>query len=242
MNPIDAVGRRDYLKLTSGVAAASTVGLSGCLGGNGGDEAETGTLGTKVTDQPGDIADFDSCVVTIQGIWVKPYTEEESTDEDESAGDEANSTDNDSDDEGETDVDESEGREYHEFDEPQEADLVDLQGDNTQLIDERELTAQEYEFLQLDVSDVAGKLKGGGDAEVSTPGNAPLQFTERFEIRPDQRTTFVGDFTPVRRGQQDSYLLQPVAQGTRVVYEDEEDEANETTETSNDTNGSENDA
>lgn len=236
MNPIDTVGRRDYLKLTSGVAAGSTVGLSGCLGGGDGGEAETGTLGTKVTDQPGDIADFDSCVVTIQGIWVKPYTEEESTDEDESAGDEANSTDDNSDDEGEANVDESEDRVYHEFDEPQEADLVDLQGDNTQLIDERELTAQEYEFLQLDVSDVVGKLKGGGDAEVSTPGNAPLQFTERFEIRPDQRTTFIGDFTPVRQGQQDSYLLQPVAKGTQVVYEDD------TAEASNETNESESNA
>ncbi|MFD1565117.1 DUF4382 domain-containing protein [Haloarchaeobius amylolyticus] len=242
MNPIDTVGRRDYLKLTSGVAAGSTVGLSGCLGGNGGGDAETGTLGTMVTDQPGDIADFDSCVVTIQGIWVKPYNEDEG-DEDDTTGDEENDTETDNDTaEDDADVDESEDREYHEFDEPQEADLVDLQGDNTQLIDERELTAQEYEFLQLDVSDVAGELKEGGDVEVSTPGNAPLQFTKRFEVRPDQRTTFVGDFTPVRRGQQDRYLLQPVAQGTRVVYEDEEDEANETTETSNDTNGSETDA
>jgi len=241
MNPIDTVGRRDYLKLTSGVAAGSTVGLSGCLGGSGGDEAETGTLGTMVTDQPGDIADFDSCVVTIQGIWVKPHSEEEG-DEEDTTGDEENDTAEDDTAEDDADVDESEDREYHEFDEPQEADLVDLQGENTQLIDERELTAQEYEFLQLDVSDVAGELKEGGDVEVSTPGNAPLQFTKRFEIRPDQRTTFIGDFTPVRRGQQDRYLLQPVAQGTRVVYEDEEDEANESTETSNDTNGSETDA
>ena len=241
MNPIDAVGRRDYLKLTSGVAATSTVGLSGCLGGNGGDEAETGTLGTQITDQPGDIADFDSCIVTIQGIWIKPHNE--GGDEDDSAGAEENGTEPDNDTvEDETDVAESEGREYHEFDEPQEADLVDLQGDNTQLIDERELTAQEYEFLQLDVSDVAGELKEGGDVEVSTPGNAPLKFAKRFEIRPDQRTTFVGDFTPVRRGQQDRYLLQPVAKGTRVVYEDEEDGANETTEASNETNESETDA
>ncbi|TMT80356.1 DUF4382 domain-containing protein [Haloterrigena sp. H1] len=241
MNPVDAVGRRDYLKLTSGVAAGSTVGLSGCLGGNGGDEAETGTLGTKVTDQPGDIDDFDSCVVTIQGIWVKSHNEAEG-DEDDSSGAAENGTETDNDtaeDEDDADVDESEDREYHEFDEPQEADLVDLQGDNTQLIDERELTAQEYEFLQLDVSDVAGKLKGGGDAEVSTPGNAPLQFTERFEIRPDQRTTFVGDFTPVRRGQQDRYLLQPVAQGTRVIYEAD---ADDTPEASNETNDSESNA
>lgn len=157
-----------------------------------------------------------------RGIWVKPRTEEDSDDENDESADEEDTTENDSetDEQDESDVDEGDGREYYEFDETQEADLVDLQGENTQLIDERELTAQEYEYLQLDVTDVAGELKEGGEADVSTPGNAPLQFKERFEIRRDQRTTFVGDFTPVRRGQQDRYLLQPVAKGTRVVYED----------------------
>jgi hypothetical protein len=42
--------------------------------------AATGTLATQVTDQPGDIADFESCIVTIEGIWLKPIdgTETES--------------------------------------------------------------------------------------------------------------------------------------------------------------------
>ncbi|WP_226004611.1 DUF4382 domain-containing protein [Natrinema salinisoli] len=244
MDSIDDVDRRDYLKLASGAVAGSTVGLSGCLGGNEGSDAGTGTLGTQITDQPGDIADFESCVVTIQGIWIKPRTEEDSDDEDDGSTDDENATENDSetDDQSESDVDEGDGREYYEFDESQEADLVDLQGENTQLIDERELTAQEYEYLQLDVTDVTGELKDGSEAEVSTPGNAPLQFKERFEIREDQRTTFVGDFTPVRQGQRDRYLLQPVAKGTRVIYEDSEDATNDSDADTNDSETDTNDS
>jgi hypothetical protein len=244
MDSIDDVDRREYLKLAGGAVAGSTAGLSGCLGGNNGGEAGTGTLGTQITDQPGDIADFESCVVTIQGIWIKPSTEADSDDEDDGSTDEGNTTDNDSetDDQDESGGDESGGREYYEFDESQEADLVDLQGENTQLIDERELTAQEYDFLQLDVTGVTGVLKEGGEAEVSTPGNAPLQFKEPFEIRENQRTTFVGDFTPVRQGRQNRYILQPVAKGTRVVYEDDEGATNDTDDGTNNTGADTNDS
>ncbi|WP_226004618.1 DUF4382 domain-containing protein [Natrinema salinisoli] len=221
------LNRRTYLK-SAGIATVGTIGLAGCTGAN----AATGTLATQVTDQPGDIADFESCIVTIQGIWVKPSG-------DGSDGEDAEATDNETDDQqdgnetddqqdgnetvdeqDESDVDESDGREYHEFDEPQEADLVQLQNGNTQLVDERELEAGAYEFLQLDVTGVEGVLEDGGQAEVGTPGNAPLQFKHRFEIREDQTTTFVGDFTPVHRGQTEQYLLQPVANGTQVEYED----------------------
>ncbi|MDF9747172.1 DUF4382 domain-containing protein [Natrinema salsiterrestre] len=212
------LNRRTYLK-SAGIATAGTIGLAGCTGAN----AATGTLATQVTDQPGDIADFESCIVTIQGIWVKPSG-------DGSDGEDAEATDNETDDQqdgnetvdeqDESDVDESDGREYHEFDEPQEADLVQLQNGNTQLVDERELEAGAYEFLQLDVTGVEGVLEDGGEADVGTPGNAPLQFKHRFEIREDQTTTFLGDFTPVRRGQTERYLLQPVANGTQVEYED----------------------
>lgn len=231
MNPIDAVDRREYLKLAGGAVAGSTVGLSGCLGGSDGESGGTGTLGTQITDQPGDIADFESCVVTIQGIWIKPSDEESSTDGGDETTDDGTDDGNETDDQDEEDVDQGEGRQYHEFDEPQEADLVDLQGENTQLIDERELAVREYEYLQLDVTGVEGTLSEGGDATVSTPGNAPLQFNERFEIRQDQKTTFVGDFTPVRQGQRNRYILQPVSKGTRVVYEDRETTTNESDDT-----------
>lgn len=246
----DDYRRRDYLRATAGVAAASAVGLAGCMG-----SAEaTGTLATQVTDQPGDIGDFESCVVTIRGFWVKPHDGSDEDDDSDDAGggetgdggdardgggdaggrdagngseaatggDDGGESGDESDDGSpdDADVDESDAREYHEFDEPQTADLVDLQGENTQLIDERDLVAREYAFLQLDVTDVEAVLEDGGEASVSTPGNAPLQFKEPFEIRDGQVTTFVGDFTPVRRGQTDRYLLQPVAQGTRVIYEE----------------------
>lgn len=208
--------RRTYLA-AAGIATTGTIGLAGCTSA----EAATGTLATRVTDQPGDIADFESCVVTIRGIWIKPASDENDSVDDEDDGDDQQD-DDDVEQQDEDDVDESDGREYHEFDEPQEADLVDLQDGTTQLIDERELETRTYEFLQLDVTDVDGALADGDEAEVGTPGNAPLQFTEPFEIREGQTTTFTADFTPVRRGATGQYVLQPVASGTAVEYEDAE--------------------
>lgn len=236
MSALDTLQRRTYLQLSGGLAAA---GLAGCLGDESTDA--TGTLATSVTDQPGDIADFESCVVTIDGIWIKPRTDESDDGTDDTAGDGTESDDG-IEDQDEDDVDQGDGREYLEFDEPQEADLVDLQGENTQLIDERELAVGTYEYLQLDVSAVDGRLEDGGQAEVSTPGNAPLQFNRTFEIREGERTGFIGDFTPVRRGQTERYLLQPVARGTRVIYEDEADDddaedGNETTDDADDSAG-----
>ncbi|MFC7133424.1 MULTISPECIES: DUF4382 domain-containing protein [Salinibaculum] len=231
--------RRAYLKAIGAVGAASAVGLAGCTGDAA---AATGTLATAVTDQPGDIADFESCVVTIQGIWLKPASEDgdDGEDDDGDEGGDGNTTDGTSTDgdttdgtvveQAEEDVDESEAREYHEFDEPQTADLVELQDGATSLVDEREVAAGAYEFLQLDVSSVDGTLADGGEAQVDTPGNAPLQFKQSFEVRENQRTRFVADFTPVKRGQGSRYLLQPVATNTDVVYE--------ATETPTDSGGS----
>lgn len=214
--------RRTYLKATGAIAAVGSAGLAGCVGDDTSVEA-TGTLATRVTDQPGDIGDFESCIVTIQGMWTKPTgVDDEDDEDDDGENDGDNDEDNDEDEEETPDL--SDAREYHEFDEPQEADLVQLQDGETQLVDEQELAAREYEFLQLDVADVDGTLADGDDADVSTPGNAPLQFKHRFEIREGQRTVFTADFTPVRRGATGSYLLQPVAQGTTVEYEDVEDD------------------
>ena len=211
--------RRSYLT-AAGVAAASTVGLAGCTG----TASATGTLATQVTDQPGDIADFESCVVTMQGIWVKPAAGNDTattTDAGETAdGPDADTATETVVEQDEGDVDGSDARQYHEFDEPQEADLVQLQNGNTDLVDERELDVGRYEFLKLDVTGVEGVLADGGDAQVDTPGGAPLQFKHPFEVREDQTTTFTGDFTPVRRGQTGRYLLQPVAGGTAVEYGD----------------------
>lgn len=254
---IEAAGAAVLGSVLAGCAASSPGEPSGENDANDGETeepdsngAETGTLATSVTDRPADIDDFESCVVTIDGIWVKPSNADEGdevetgneTDGDEpgdSEGDAQANESGESDDadepgeaeegsEGEDEgdegapADESEGRRYIEFEEPQEADLVRLQGANTQLIDETELAIGPYRYVQLDVSGVAGVLEGGGEAEVETPGNAPLQFKRRFEIRADERTRFVADFAPIRRGQGERYLLRPVARGTQVLYGDEE--------------------
>lgn len=214
--------RRTYL---AGLGAAGVAGLAGCSGGTA---AATGTLATAVTDQPGDIADFESCVVTIVGIWLAP-AEEDGQSTDGSENETADGTaDGEMTEDGEDEMDgesEEDGREYIEFDEPQEADLVELQGENTQLIDERELAVDEYSYMQLDTDGVEATLDNGESATVEVPGNAPLKFNKAFEIRANTRTTFTADFTPVKRGQSGSYLLQPVARGVTVEYQEIESES-----------------
>jgi hypothetical protein len=293
--------RRTYIE---GVGAIVTTGaIAGCTGsgptedgtdGGNGDgsssdpddggrgDPEYGVLSTSVTDQPNDIADFESLVVTIEGIWVKPAGsdgEDEESDDDgddgdesesddeptstatesgadggatpterdedgEENGDEAEGDDEESDgEEGDEEEDEDEsgdgdrgnsGRYYIEFDESQEADLVELQGDNTQLVDETELEVGEYQFLQLNVAGTNGVLVEGGEASVETPGNAPLQFKQAFEIRAEETTRFIADFAPFRRGN-GSYLIRPVASGTQVLYGDGEADDGTATETEDET-------
>ena len=217
-----ALDRRTYLQAT-GAAALGVSGLAGCVG------RATGTLATAVTDQPADIGDFESLVVTVEGIWLGPEgaesgaegnetDDENATDGDDGDDADGNETDDGSDEDGEKDGEPS-GREYLEFDGPQEADLVRLQNGETQLIDERELSVGTYRFLQLDVSNVEGTLESGDEAEVDRPGNAPLTFNAEFEVRENTRTVFTADFAPVRRGN-GGYLFRPVPSGIGVDYEE----------------------
>jgi hypothetical protein len=118
--------RRDYLRATGGLAAAGAVGLAGCMGGA---EATTGTLATQVSDQPGDIGDFDTLQLRITELLPKP---------------------------------------------------VD------------------------------------GEANVNTPGEAPLTFEQAYGICEGGTTTFTADFTPVKQGQSGGYVLQPVADEVTV--------------------------
>jgi len=227
--------RREYLTAAGGAALGTA--LAGCFGdGSGG---STGTLATRVTDQPGDIGDFASCLVTITEIRVAPAgddaddatasatgtdttgTTTSTATEDEDGADDADEPDEDvqeADDDGDDEDGDDEGLETYDV-EDTEADLVELQDGNTELVAETELEPGDYEFLQLIVSEVDATLDGGGDAEVTTPGNAPLKFKQPFEIRADTTTTFTADFTPVKRGKTGSYLLKPVATGTEVSYE-----------------------
>lgn len=232
---LDSIDRRSYLQAT-GAATLGTVGLAGCVG------QAAGRLATRVTDQPADIGDFESLVVTIDGIWLGPEGAESGADDQTEAGEDTDADDGESDDagdedegdgddgndaddgDGEADDDEPSGREYYEFEEPQRADLVELQGEETQLVDERDLDVATYRFLQLHVSDVDGTLEGGDEATVDLPGAAPLTFNQEFEIREDTRTSFTADFAPVRRGRTETYVLRPVPQGIAVSYDDVDDE------------------
>lgn len=212
--------RRDYLIAASGAALGTT--LAGCLGEGG--DGSSGTLATRVTDQPGDIGDFESCVVTITDIRVKPANGDDEDDDDEATatrtpadGTATDSTATPTETRAD-DSDDDQGVESYDVDDA-EADLVELQDGETELVAEQELETGEYRFLQLIVSDVDATLSGGGDASVSTPGNAPLTFNRSFEIRADTTTTFTADFTPVKQGATGNYILRPVADGTEVSYE-----------------------
>ena len=258
--------RRQYLGGLGAVVATGS--LAGCAGSGSGtdgditdgendertgdDGVETnqyGFLSTSVTDQPNDIGDFESLVVTLDGIWVKPGdTSEDGSDDggtvaggDEDDGGTVAGGDEDDGgtvaggDEDDEDDGEDGGRYYIEFDEPQEADLVQLQGEETELIDETELETGEYQFLQLDVREANGVLESNGeDAVVETPGNAPLKFNQAFEIRAGERTRFIADFAPFQRGNGE-YLVRPVAGGTQVIYDDGGETETDTTDTDTDT-------
>lgn len=308
------VDRREYLRLTGALAAGATAGLAGCASSipgtgsedsNGGSGSSTGLLSTAVSDDPGDIGDFESCIVTLDGIWVGPKTDGESDDEaedgdtdgedsaesddetedaeseteqddgngppeqaggdassssddtasgsqsnetdgtnetdvddngDGAGGNESDATDGSEDGDGDDEDDDSGGRTYYEFDEPQEADLTQLQGDAQQLVGEHELEVGTYQFLQLDIGGISGTLTDGSEAAVDTPGNAPLKFNQSFDVREGYRTTFLADFTPVKRGN-GSYLFKPVATETEVNYQEIESD-DSTTDDGNATDGS----
>ncbi|MFC5366311.1 DUF4382 domain-containing protein [Salinirubrum litoreum] len=185
--------RRNFLEATATLATASTVGLAGCSAMSG---TATGTLATRVSDQPGDIADFEECIVTITEVWAKPADGELV----------------------EKDVEET------------DADLTELQGEASSLVDEVELETGEYSFLQVQINETSATLTDGSEANVQVPGEAPLKFEKSFEIRAGETTQFTADFTPVKAGGSGMYNLQPVAEEVTVTYEDEETESgNQTT-------------
>ncbi|MFB6360509.1 MAG: DUF4382 domain-containing protein [Halobacteriales archaeon] len=173
------INRRSYLKAAGTVPVVGVV--AGCLGGSG----ESGTLATHVSDQPGDIGDFETLLIQVNGVRVKP-----------------------------------EDADLERFDADAEVDLTQLVGEAAELINEEDLETGTYEFLQLDAEASEATLSGGGSATVDLPGDAPLKFEKEFEIRSEETTSFTADFTPVKQGQTDRYVLQPVADEVMVSYED----------------------
>lgn len=171
--------RRRFVYTLGALVSAST--LAGCGSG-----PNTGTLATRVSDQPGDIADFDRLLVEITGIRVKP-----------------------------------EDADIQEIDTNVEVDLTELTGEASALVKETDLQAGTNEFLQLVAEATEAELTGGGSATVQVPGDAPLKFNKQFEIRSGETTTFIADFTPVKQGQTDRYVLQPVADEVEIKYQTE---------------------
>jgi hypothetical protein len=215
------VQRREYLQVIGGTAIGTA--LAGCTDTA---SSSTGTLATRVSDQPQDIGDFERLVVTIFEIRIFPREEADENDETETEDetDETETPDEEATDAG-ADGDDEESTEpiVIEVDDV-EADLVELQGENSQLVEDAELETGAYSHLQLRVRDeVDAALEDGGEAEVMTPGNAPLTFNQHFEIREDQRTTFTADFAPVRQGRTARYVLRPVPSEITVEYESESD-------------------
>ena len=259
----EQLDRRTYLKTTglatagmvglAGCAGSSDDGDGSDTDDSDGDDGTAfGTLSTSVTDQPSAIDDFESLTVTIDGIWIAPAgSDEEDDDSDEAMnGTDTNETDTNETDTNETETNETaggdaeemeeadddgedDGRRYIEFEEPQEADLVQLQGSSTKLIDETEVETGDYAFLQINVAGTEGVLTDGSEAEVTTPGNAPLKFNTSFEIRPAETTRFIADFAPNKRGR-NGYIIRPVATSTTVLYGDEEYDGGDDGETTDD--------
>ncbi|MDS0277919.1 DUF4382 domain-containing protein [Halomicroarcula sp. S1AR25-4] len=177
--------RRAFLQ--SGVAVTGAV-VAGCAS-----DGPTGTLATYVSDQPGDIGDFESCVVSVDEIRVLPAASATGTADHD--GDELTFSVS-----GVT------------------LDLVDLTGEAATLAETVELRTEEYAYLKLGISTVEASLADGGMAMVTTPGNARLKFPQSFEIRTGRTTRFTADFTPVARGGTGRYVLKPVAEETTVSY------------------------
>ncbi|WP_336002307.1 DUF4382 domain-containing protein [Halorientalis halophila] len=208
--------RRRFLEAT-GITAVG-ISLAGCSGGSGGNDAGTGTLATLVTDQPGDITDFETLVLRVSALrTVRAGAEATDDGEAETATADAGSATE------AAEADDDGGETTHELDEPVEFDLRELVDGETDLLGETELETGTYAYLKLVVDEVVeATLTDGESAEVTTPGNAPLKFNAEFDIRADETTTFVADFTPIKQGRTGRYQLKPVADGVQVRYEDEE--------------------
>lgn len=216
--------------------------------GNGDDEP-VGTLTTGLAAGADAFDDFSDFTATIQGLLVVPAledetdeTDDEETDDGTEAGEngggetndetEPDETDDDETDDGseseddgnddQSETDTSDDREYYEFDDAVDVDLVALE-DGSQVIDERDLPVDEYEFLQLDVSAIDATLTNDDPATVTTPDDGPLQFDERFEIRDGGETTFVAAVRPVEQDDAGTYVLEAAADGTEVIADDEND-------------------
>jgi hypothetical protein len=181
------MNRRTFLESTVGIVLIGS--LAGCTGSG----ESTGTLATYVSDQPGDIDDFESCVVTITEIRIKPVDGElirESVDDVQA------------------DLVQLQGNARKLVD---ESELAEGEYEHVHLsISDVDATLAGGGEAMVDTAGEAG-LKFQTfviDGEQS----------ETFEVRAGETTTFTADFMPVKQGQTNRYILKPVADEVRIVY------------------------
>lgn len=179
--------RREYLQSAVGIAAASTLPLAGCTG------SSTGTLATHVSDQPGDIGDFESCIVTVSEVRIKPVEGDAITK---------------SVDDVEADLVKLQGDKQQLIDESElEAGEFTYVHLNISSVD---ATLENGDEANVDTAGNAG-LK----FETFTVDG---EQSDTFEIRSEETTSFTADFMPVKQGQSGGYVLKPVADKVTVVY------------------------
>ncbi|WP_225917834.1 DUF4382 domain-containing protein [Halobaculum rubrum] len=187
------MNRREYLRSTAGLTAVGTVGLTGCMGGSGG----TGTLATHVSDQPGDIGDFESLVVTVSEVRIQPADGEliaESVD-DVTA-----------------DLTKLQG------DKQKLVAQSELEPGDYEYV---HLGISNVEGTLADGSETSVDTAGEAGLKFQT-FVVDGEESETFEIRSEETASFTADFTPVKQGGSGSYVLKPVADEVIVTYEDVE--------------------
>lgn len=188
-----AMKRRNYLRATAGIAATSTLPLAGCTGGDRG----MGTFAAYVSDQPGDIGDFESCIVTISEIRIKPVDGEVITKSVEDVT---------------ADLVKLQGDKQQLVNESELAE-----GEYTYVhvaVSNVDATLEGGETANVDTAGDAG-LK----FETFTIDG---EQSDTFEIRAGETTSFTADFMPVKQGQSGEYVLKPVADEVTVVHGDGE--------------------
>lgn len=161
---------RSYLEVLGAVPFVGVVaGYTGISGGSG-------TLATRVSDQPGDVGAFDTLLIHVTGIPVKPREEEIET-----------------------------------VDVHVEIDLTELTGEASEFIDDGERDTESSAFLQVEAEAREATFGNGSSVTAEVSWETPLEFEAAFEIWRWETTTFIADFTPVKRGQTNECVLGPVA-------------------------------
>lgn len=184
--PTVPVDRPGYSSRAGPPAAAGLVGLAECSGESG------ATLATPATDQPADVDDFESSVVSLAGLWLATAEAD--------------------------DGDGADGPQYYDYDDTEPADLDERQEEATTLVDEGPLAAAMYDSPQIDDTGVDAPLNDGSEGSVDMPGGVPNSFNEAFGVCEDAHPSVTADITPVNQGQAGEDVCQPVPRATAAPY------------------------